>query len=62
VPKHIRTYIGHRVRVKLIDGEVFVDRYVRGGNNYMVLESRGRVMYKLVKSMSLTGTSARGGK
>ena len=50
---HTRFRRGKRLRVKLVDGEVFEDWYVGDANGYVVLRRRGRVAASEVSSMSI---------
>lgn len=50
---HSSTNKGKRVRIKLKDGEIFVDKFVTTGSGWIEFEERGRVDKKLIKNFSI---------
>ena len=50
---HSSTYKGRRVRIKMKDGTVFVDKFLDTGSGWIEFEERGRVDKKLIKNFSI---------
>ena len=50
---HSSTYKGKRVRIKLKDGEVFVDKFVDSKGRYIFFEERGKVAKKDISNFSI---------
>jgi len=50
---HSSTYKGKRVRIKMKDGTVFVDKFLDTGSSWIEFEERGRVDKKLIKNFSI---------
>lgn len=50
---HSSTNKGKRVRIKLKDGTVFVDKFIATGSGWIEFEERGRVLKKDIKNFSI---------
>ncbi len=50
---HSSTYKGKRVRIKLKDGNVFVDKFLDSKGRYVIFEERGRVAKKDIKNFTI---------
>lgn len=50
---HSSTNKGKRVRIKLKNGDVFVDKFVTTGSGWIEFEERGRVQKKEIKNFSI---------
>ena len=50
---HTSTYKGKRVRIKLKDGEVFVDKFTDKKGRFVYFEKRGKIPVKDIKSFSI---------
>ena len=50
---HSGTYKGKRVRIKLKDGTVFIDKFVDSKGRYIFFEERGKVAKKDISNFSI---------
>ena len=50
---HSSTYKGKRVRIKLKDGEVFIDKFLDSKGRYIFFEERGKVAKKDISNFSI---------
>lgn len=50
---HSSTNRGKRVRIKLNDGTVFVDKFLNTGSGWIEFEERGRIDKKLIKNFTI---------
>lgn len=50
---HSSTNKGKRVRIKLKNGDVFVDKFLGTGSGWIEFEERGRVQKKEVKNFTI---------
>lgn len=50
---HSSTNKGKRVRIKLKNGDVFVDKFVDTGSGWIEFEERGKVQKKDVKNFAI---------
>lgn len=50
---HSSTYKGKRVRIKLKNGDVFVDKFVDSKGRYIFFEERGKVAKKDIANFSI---------
>jgi len=50
---HTSTHKGKRVRIKLKDGTVFVDKFLDEKGSYIIFEERGRIAKSDVANFSI---------
>ena len=50
---HSSTYKGKRVRIKLKNGEVFVDKFLDNKSGVIHFEERGKVLKKDIKNFTI---------
>ena len=50
---HSGTYKGKRVRIKLKNGDVFIDKFVDSKSGYCFFEERGKVAKKDISNFSI---------
>jgi hypothetical protein len=50
---HSSTYKGKRVRIKLKDGTVFVDKFLDSKSSYIFFEEKGRIAKKDIVNFSI---------
>lgn len=50
---HSGTYKGKRVRIKLKNGDVFVDKFLDSKSGYCIFEEHGRVAKKDISNFSI---------
>lgn len=49
---HTSTYKGKRVRVVLIDGTIFIDKFKEATKKYSIFEAQGRILKRDIKAFS----------